>query len=47
MFSEYDADAFCFSVYKLPISSYILSSVGFINEILEDMISCFDLFHFF
>ena len=46
-FSEYDSDAFCFSVCKLPILSWILSSVGLINGILEYMILCFDMFYLF
>ena len=33
-FSEYDSDGFYFYVCKLPISSWILSFVGFINGIL-------------
>ena len=41
-FSEYDSDAFCLSVCKLPILSWILSSVELINGILEDTIPCFD-----
>ena len=40
-FSEYESDAFCFSFCGLPISSWILSYVGLINGILEDMILCF------
>ena len=46
-FSEYDSYAFCFSVCKLPIPSWTLSSVGFINGVLEYMILCFDLFYLF
>ena len=46
-FSEYDYDVFCFFVSKLPILSWSLSFVGFINGILEDMILCFDLFYLF
>ena len=46
-FSEYDYDTFCFYVCKLPILSWILSSVGFINGILEDMILCFKFFCLF
>ena len=47
IFSEYDYDAFCFSICKSPISPLILSFVGLTNEILEDMIFCFDLFYLF
>ena len=46
-FSEHDYDAFCFSVSKLPILSWILSSVLLINGILEDMVLCFYLFCLF
>ena len=46
-FSDYYSNDFCFSVCKLPLSSWILSSVGLINGILEDMILCFDLLYLF
>ena len=46
-FSEYDYDAFCFFVCKLPISSWILSSVVFIKVILEDMALFFEFFCLF
>ena len=44
--SYYETDDF-FSVCKLPILSWILTSVGLINIILEDMILCFYLFYLF
>ena len=46
-FKKYEYDAFCSSVFKLPILSLILSSVGLINGILEYIILCFDLLYLF
>ena len=41
-FPKYEYDAFCFSVFRSPISS-----VGLVNGILEEMILYFDFFYFF
>ena len=46
-FSKSKSDSFFPSVFKLTIAFLILSSFFLIDGILEEMIFCFDLFHFF
>ena len=46
-FSNSVCDAFCWSIFKLPIMSLTVSYVGWINGILNDMMLCLDIFLLF